>query len=75
MFCACTSLTTITIPESVTTIEKYAFYKCSELTEVKLPSHPIKYTGDDWEGAFSECPKLSLAARKAIQDSGYKGSF
>jgi hypothetical protein len=75
MFCGCTSLTTITIPESVTTIEANAFLKCSELAEVKLPSHPIKYTGEDWEPAFGECPKLSLATRKAITDSGYKGSF
>jgi hypothetical protein len=75
MFYNCSSLTTITIPESVTTIEEGAFYKCSELAEVKLPSHPIKYTGDVWPSAFGECPKLSLATRKAIQDSGYKGDF
>jgi hypothetical protein len=74
MFGGCTSLTAITIPESVTTIELGAFYKCSELAEVKLPSHPIKYP-ISYVDAFASCPKLSLAARKAIQDSGYKGSF
>jgi len=30
---------------------------------------------DENHGAFGSCPRLSLATRKAIQDSGYKGSF
>jgi hypothetical protein len=67
----------IVIPDSVTTIGGFAFSDCSELTSVKLPSHPIEYTavfsGDI--RTFSNCPKLSLAIRKAIQDSGYKDGF
>ena len=33
----CTSLTNITIPESVTTIEGWAFYGCSGLTSITIP--------------------------------------
>jgi hypothetical protein len=71
-FWDCSELTTITIPDSVTTIGESVFRQCSELTTVKLPAHPIQYTAGD---VFLRCPKLSLAVRKAITDSGYTGEF
>lgn len=37
-FAQCTSMTEVTIPETVTTLEDYAFYGCSSLTEIYLPA-------------------------------------
>ena len=45
---------TYTIPTSVTTIDKYAFYSCSSLTEITLPD--ALTTIDNY--AFSYCSKL-----------------
>jgi hypothetical protein len=75
MFAYCTSLESITIPESVTYIGFSAFRGCSSLAEVKLPGHPIGYSDLSYYFAFENCPKLSLATRKAITDSGYTGEF
>jgi hypothetical protein len=76
-FAMCLSLKEVVIPDSVTEIGVTAFADCPELTTVKLPSHPVKYLEDiiGYERAFENCPKLSLAVRKAITDSGYKGTF
>jgi hypothetical protein len=68
----CKKLTAVTIPESVTEIGEYAFSNCPELTTVNLPSHPIQYAGSD---VFLNCPKLTLAMRKTITDTGYAGNF
>lgn len=37
-FTGCTSITSITIPEGVTTIDRYAFINCTSLKSVTLPS-------------------------------------
>jgi hypothetical protein len=75
-FAGCTSLKEIVIPDSVTVIGDGAFNNCKELTTVKLPSHAITYEGFGTSSySFAGCPRLSLAERKAIQDSGYPGKF
>ena len=51
-----TGLTEIDIPNSVTTIEREAFLKCTSLTRVSVPSS-VKTIG---EGAFSGCTSLSI---------------
>jgi hypothetical protein len=71
-------LATVTIPDSIEEIQTSgvtgAFSDCPELTAVNLPAHPINYgEGDSY--AFSNCPKLGIAAQKAIKDTGYTGSF
>jgi len=67
------NLKSLTLPESIRTIEPSAFTGCSSLETVKLPSHKISYeSGFD---VFDGCTKLSIAARKAINDSGYSGKF
>ena len=37
-FCECTSLTYVTIPNSVTSIGDYAFCECTSLTSVTIPN-------------------------------------
>ncbi|MBQ8546603.1 MAG: InlB B-repeat-containing protein [Clostridia bacterium] len=51
----CTSLTSITIPDSVTAIGRYAFYDCTSLTSVTIPDSVtyIEY------GAFASCTSLT----------------
>jgi hypothetical protein len=54
-FYGCSSLTSITIPESVTSIGDEAFYGCSSLTSVTIPNSVTSIGG--W--AFSGCSSLT----------------
>ena len=54
-FESCSSLTSVTIPNSVTSIGNYAFYKCSGLTSVTIPNS-VTSIG---ESAFSGCSGLT----------------
>ena len=54
-FSDCSCLTSVTIPNSVTSIGKYAFYGCSGLTSVTIPS---SVTSIEW-GAFYGCSGLT----------------
>ena len=70
--------TSITIPNSVTSIGSYAFYKCSSLTSLTIPDSvtSIGY------GAFAGCYRLvevynlsSLNITKGSIDNGYVGYY
>ena len=50
----CSSLTSITIPESVTSIGRYAFYGCSSLTSITIPESVASIES----GAFEGCSSL-----------------
>ena len=54
-FSRCSSLTNVTIPNSVTSIGTSAFYRCSGLTSVTIPSS-VTSIGDD---AFANCSGLT----------------
>ncbi|MBR5168435.1 MAG: leucine-rich repeat protein, partial [Salinivirgaceae bacterium] len=54
-FYECSSLTSVTIPNSVTTIDNYAFKSCSKLTSVTIPNSVTKIGAD----AFEACSKLT----------------
>ncbi len=54
-FCACTNLTTITIPNSVEKIGNDAFNACTNLTTITIPDS-VKVIGRD---AFSTCVRLT----------------
>lgn len=51
----CNTLTSVTIPDTVTKIDKLAFMSCSNLSSVAIPSS-VKTIG---YGAFMNCPKLA----------------
>ena len=61
-FCVCSSLTSIDIPNSVTSIGTWAFHGCSSLTSVTIPESvtSIGY------GAFSDCCSLTTMNFNAI---------
>ena len=54
-FVGCTGLTSVTIPNSVTTIGELAFYECSGLTSVTIPNS-VTFIGDY---AFYGCTGLT----------------
>lgn len=53
-FSGCTSLSSVTIPNSVASIGSYAFSNCSSLTHVDIPDS-VTYTSDH---AFATCTSL-----------------
>ena len=62
-FWCCNSLTSITIPDSVTSIGNCAFYNCTSLTSITIPDS-VTSIGYD---AFSRCTSLTI--------HGYSGSY
>ena len=52
----CTGLTSITIPNSVTSLGDYCFEDCSGLTNIKMKTSTPPTTGS---GAFSGCSSLT----------------
>ena len=56
-FYKCSSLTSVTIPNSVRSIESYAFCFCSSMTAITIPNSVTRIE----EGAFDECTGLTSA--------------
>ncbi len=60
---------TITLPESLKTIGKYAFYACKGLRSVVMAPNSVTSIGDD---AFSQCRSIeSIVIPKSVKTSGY----
>ena len=67
-FKGCTSLESITIPESVREIEEYAFDGCTSLTTITLPTG-VDEIGD---GAFEGCDSIATIFVPAGKVDYYK---
>ena len=52
-FCACSVLTSVTIPDSVTRIGNYAFLNCSGLTSVTIPDSVTSIGNSAFDGCSS----------------------
>ncbi len=63
----CTSITSLTIGDGVTSIGDYAFSDCSGLTSVTIPES-VQTIGD---GAFSGCSGLTEFKGKFASDNGH----
>ena len=63
-FYNCSFLSTITIPDSVTSIDNYAFFNCSGLTSITIPNS-ITSIGDY---AFSGCTGLTAVYYSGTQE-------
>ncbi len=67
-FSGCSSLTSIEIPNSVTSIGDDAFYNCSSLTSIEIPNS-VTSIGDD---AFYNCSSLtSIEIPNSVTSIGY----
>lgn len=66
-FCKCKALTSVTFPNSLTYIERYAFDACVSLNGVTIPEK-LRKIGD---GAFSHCSSLtSIVIPKNVENIG-----
>ena len=66
-FCNCSSLTSVVIPDSVTSISDYAFNNCSSLTSIAIP----KSVTSIGSSAFNNCSRLtSIAIPESVTSIG-----
>ncbi len=70
LFMDCETLVSVTLPDSVTTVDRNAFYSCAELTSVEWNA-VSKHIG---QRAFAGCPKLTGFDFSNIEKS-YSNSF
>ena len=70
-FYRCTGLTTVEIPNSVTSIGEYSFYGCTSLTSIELP-YSVTYIRNY---SFSVCTSLTSIALSNSVTSIYYYSF
>ena len=65
------SLTSVEIPNSVTSISSYAFYNCSGLTTIEIPS---SVTSIGWY-AFGNCNNLTIYCEAREKPSGWEDDW
>jgi hypothetical protein len=62
----CTSLTWLSLPEGLKTIDGKAFQGCKNLRAVYLPSTLEKIVSTDWSGAFGDCTNMYLTSTPIV---------
>ena len=70
-FYKCSSLTSIAIPDSVTSIGDYAFYGCDSLTSIVIPN-TVTSIG---EYAFFSCSRLTIYCESTSKPSGWASDW
>ena len=65
-FSYCSSLASVTIPDSITSIQSYAFSHCSSLTNVTIPDSVLSIG----YGAFSWCGLRSITIGSGVRTIG-----
>ena len=70
-FAGCTSLTSIVIPNSVTSIGEFAFERCSKLTSIYIPSS-VTSIGSN---AFLFCTSLTIYCETSSKPSGWDSNW
>jgi len=75
-FFNCTSLTSVTIPDSVTSIEESTFANCTSLTNINIPKSVTSIKN----GAFADCTKLAgvnieNGVTEILSGGNYYGAF
>lgn len=72
-FSYCSSIQSVTLPDSITTVPNYAFYSCDSLQEVNMPES-LKEIGDR---AFANCSSLKAfgipAGVTSLGESPFEG--
>ena len=74
-FAGCTSLTSVYIPEGVTSIEPVAFIGCTSLTSINIPNSVVSIG----QGAFGDCNRLTSVTlpntnNATIHPDAFRGS-
>ncbi|MGN0855193.1 MAG: leucine-rich repeat domain-containing protein, partial [Kiritimatiellia bacterium] len=69
----CTSLTSVTIPDSVTSIGNYAFYYCTSLTSVTIPDSVTSIGASAFYGCISLTGVTIPNSVESIGDSAFSG--
>ena len=70
-FKGCVSMTSVSLPETVTEIGMYAFYKCAKLTRVSLPDSVTKV--EKWAFAESGVQEVELSKELELPEGVFEG--
>ncbi len=74
-FSGCSSLTSIKIPDSVTSIGEGAFYGCSSLTSIKIPDSVTSIGGSAFYGCSSLTEITLPFVGSSLSATGYQSVF
>ena len=69
----CSSLTSVTIPNSITAIKSYAFYGCSAIANINIPSSVREIGMGAFEGCASLAQMVLPQGLPAIEDETFYG--